>query len=481
MNGESPGTADPRRAAFLEWAKKSRVALDSFDPQAPVGHLASVGDMIAEASVVTLSEGVHGAAEPLAFRNQMFRYLVEHKSFTAIAIESGIVESRHVHDHVRTGRGDITAVLKHGISWTFDRLPQNAQLIRWMSDYNSRRHPKRKINFYGFDIPGSPGESRANRGVDTALNEVMDYLRRVDHSMAMAFQERLQPFKNRMYFDWRESENLRGYAGLAAPERDTLTCIVADLVDRLERCEARYRSGDSNESYEWAYRAGVGARQVDAWLRQTPHPGQPAPRTQGPASAIALPGDVRDRAQADNLRWIVDREGPAGKVLVFAHRYHLSESAVHANWIGSEPREVMGTYLRAPFGERLVTIGNLIGHGEVECAGEVCCDGTRQTLGPIPPGSMDDIAKEVGVPAYFLDLRAAPLAVTDWLSQVRPLGRGTLGGAEDVLDVPAGDAFDILFYLDHVTPACCPGSAEKTFSVTTSDQVFGITGRNTRP
>jgi len=50
-----------------------------------------------------LSEGVHGAAEPLEFRNRVLQYLVEAKAFTAIAIESGIVESRTVHDYVRGG------------------------------------------------------------------------------------------------------------------------------------------------------------------------------------------------------------------------------------------------------------------------------------------------------------------------------------------------------------------------------------------
>ena len=56
--------------------------------------------MIGDKPLVALSEGIHFAAEPLEFRNRVLQYPVERKGFTAIAIESGVVEGRVVYDYV---------------------------------------------------------------------------------------------------------------------------------------------------------------------------------------------------------------------------------------------------------------------------------------------------------------------------------------------------------------------------------------------
>jgi erythromycin esterase len=103
----------------------------------------------------------------LEFRNQVLRYLVQEKGFTAIALESGLVESRKVYDYVRGGAGELASVLAEGISWTFDRLPQNATLVSWLKDYNSDPQHTCTVNFYGFDVPGSPRSWR-RLGISTA-------------------------------------------------------------------------------------------------------------------------------------------------------------------------------------------------------------------------------------------------------------------------------------------------------------------------
>jgi hypothetical protein len=67
----------------------------------------------------------------------------------------------------------------------------------------------------------------------------------------------------------------------------------------------------------------------------------------------------------------------------------------------------------------------------------------------VPPESIAGLAGEVGAPLYVLDLRAAPAPVASWLNQEHPLGQEGI-----VLNLAFGRAFDVLFYLDAVTPAC---------------------------
>jgi erythromycin esterase len=80
--------------------------VSNVDLDASTQDLAPLERMIGDASIVGLSEGIHAAAEPLIFRNRVFKHLVGHLGFNAIAIESGIVESRMLNDYVTQGKGD---------------------------------------------------------------------------------------------------------------------------------------------------------------------------------------------------------------------------------------------------------------------------------------------------------------------------------------------------------------------------------------
>jgi len=415
--------------------------------------------MIGDATVVALGEGDHFAAEPMLFRNRVLQYLVQKKGFTAIAIESGIVESRLVHDFVRTGSGHISDVVAQGITWTFDQLPQNEALVRWLRDYNTGPRHERKVNFYGFDVPGSPSNPNVRRGVGTALQEVLKFLERADRESAAAFHPRLDSFLPNLHFDLYSPPTGPGYHRLTQAQRDQLTATIADLVALVQAREAGYSAASAPDEYRWAQRAAIGARQVDSWLRQIPLDWQ---ATAEQLRFLDFASDIRDRAQADNLDWIIKQEGPSGKILVYAHNGHLSTTSVTWLWrpadtsrqfrdaTGAYSHQVAGTYLKRRLGKRLITIGNLIGKGQIGCA-----DFTH-LIEPASLDSVDALAQELGVPLFLLDLRKRPPGVGNLPSEDRQLGRGfEIPGAYKVsLKLPFGEAFDALFFVDTVTPAC---------------------------
>src|SRR5690348_15272211 len=96
-----PGSlrAQASSAAFVRWAKSEGTALTSVEPESESAELSAIKAIIGSAKVLALGEPVHGAHEPLAFRNRLLRYLVENLEFTAIAVESGLPESRRLHDY----------------------------------------------------------------------------------------------------------------------------------------------------------------------------------------------------------------------------------------------------------------------------------------------------------------------------------------------------------------------------------------------
>jgi erythromycin esterase len=449
ITSERSGSAQPVAAAharFVRWAERAAVPLAAAVPRGLRAGLEALGEMVGDAPIVALGEATHGAAEPLELRNRLLKFLMESKGFTAIAIESGIVEGRRVNAYIRGTPGDPRRVLAEGISWTFDQLPQNRVLIRWLRQYNERAAHARKINFYGLDVPGSPGEPAARCGINTALVEALSYLRLVDATACGMLTQRIQHLWGYLHFDFHRPADTLGYDCLTQSGRDELTAAISDLITLMECCEAQYIAASSSIDYEWAYRAAVGARQVDAWLRQIPMDWRPQaqplefPSEQTGFLAAAM--DIRDRAQADNLDWIIKREGPSGKVFIYTHRYHSSTAPVEVCWGGPHAHEVMGTYLRRRLGQRLVSIGNMIGKGDIRCPG------VRESLPPPAEASIDGLAAELGLPVFLLDLRRAPNPVKDYLRQFHVTGYGVQS-----LRLAIADAFDILLYVGEATAA----------------------------
>ena len=451
---------------FLVWAKTSLIPISADALSSHGDESQALGQVIGNATVVVLSEALHGAEEPLDFRNRLLQYLVAEKGFTAIAIESGIVESRTVHDYVLGGAGDLPKVMAEGFSWTFDRLPQNQALVRWLRDYNADPLRGRKINFYGFDVSGSPGDLNPHRGVQTALVEALKYISLVDPAAGAAFHARIDSLLPSVRIARQSTEGSdyeREYQALTKIARDEVTAGINSMAALLRRGKDKYTSRTTTDDYVWAYRDAIAARQVDAFLRQTPT-GQTQVGDNN--RFLSASQDVRDRAQADNVDWIIKQEGRSGKVLVFAHRYHVSKAPVRLNWAAWQGQQgsfrpvlsnqqVMGSYLRQRVGGgRLVVFGNLVGSGIASCPEPECCAGVNESVEQAPPGSIDGLAGEVGTPSFVLDLRQAPIKVKKWLDQEHEVGRG-----HEVLTLPVGKAFDVLFYLDAVSPACeLPGS-----------------------
>jgi erythromycin esterase len=80
---------------------------------------------------------MHGAREPLAFRNRLIRFPVERMGFTAIALESGFTDSISARSFIERGDGDAEAATRTGLSGWLGRYLQSRELVQWMRDYNA--------------------------------------------------------------------------------------------------------------------------------------------------------------------------------------------------------------------------------------------------------------------------------------------------------------------------------------------------------
>lgn len=398
-------------AEAAAWAGSHAVALATCEPGSGFADLQPLKKIIGSRPVVAFGEGMHGTHEHLAFRNRLFEFLVEQMGFTAIAVESGYSESVAADDYALGRDVERHKAVVAVFAWSETPIGENAQLLDWMRAYNARSGTRRRLRFYGLDLTGGRNGRfpEARLAVDAALR----YLATVDAERAQKLHAVLDRLLDR--FD------TAGYPTLSGDERNTVSGALADMLGAFEREHIRYVGMSSSAEYQRACQHAVVARQLDMNFRaQTRVDEQPQ----------------RDASMARNMMWVLQQEGPGGRVLLFAHNSHVRKSPNSSD---------LGRYLDEMLGTRMVVIGSLFNRGAAGIEGGE----TRPVLPDSQLVSLNAAFMDrVRRPLFLLDLarlpREGPLA--DWLVKGKPIWNHRMSSN------PA-ESFDALVVIDTISPA----------------------------
>jgi erythromycin esterase len=415
---------------FVAWARAAARPLAGPVPSATHADLAPLAQAIGSARVVALGEPAHGAQEPLAFRNRLFKYLVRHDGVTAIALESSFTESRAIDDFVLGGAGDAATLARRDLSWGFGRYEENVRLIRWMRNYNQRVQGRRRLHFYGIDMSGGGDKGDyANPGV--AVRSAVVYLRTAAPQSSAAVLKGVEP---QMLLLGRV-----GYWQMALHHPRSLQGMLGSLSRYVDSNGPMLRRASSSADYDWAAHNLVVARQLFDYLRlQTAPEGNSM--TIGPYDYRE--DNVREAAMASNVLWALGEEGPGGRLMVYAHDGHVMNGRSRGGiWsVYKHPPLMMGGRLRRQLGTRLVIIGTLAAHS-----------GRGLPEGRPIAGTVGEILGRLHMPRFFLDLRQARGhdGAARWLEKRRPI----CVNFDTEMDVVPARAFDVLVFMDGTTPA----------------------------
>ena len=432
MGGAAATAADANATAgaLVAWARSAASPLRTVEARAGHADLAPLAAALGSAPVVALGEPGHGAHQPLAFRNRLFRYLVGHQGFTAIALETSFTEAREIDDFVMGGPGDAATLAKRDLTWGFGSYEENVRLIQWMRDYNARAGVRRKLHFYGIDMSGANDDADFTHA-DVAVRAVDRYLRQTSPQYSQRLTTAIAPELSLM--------DRVGYWQMARQHERALNGLLQSLQTYLVANAPALRRASSAVDYDWAAHNLEVARQLRDFLRlQT--------ALEGTSTAIH-PLDyrldnAREAAMAANVLWALREEGPHGRLLVFAHDAHVMNGRTRGGmWrVYKEPPVMMGARLRARLGARLVIIGTLAAH-----------NGPGLPSGRATPGSVEAALGSLGLPLLALDLRKARenSGANAWLHERRPIRMNF----DTQLDVVPARAFDIIIFIDRVTPA----------------------------
>jgi erythromycin esterase len=295
----------------------------------------------------------------------MLEFLVNEMGFNIFAIEATMPESFDINEYVMTGKGDPANALAGIYFWTWD-TEEVLEMIQWMRRYNADPKHTRKVKFYGFDM-----QSAAR-----AAKVTLSYLRKVDPQRAENAAKELGILANP--YTEQQFNTLGNEKKAAAAE--TVKSVLASFDERKQDYVKR------SSADEWSIarlHAQILAQNIEM-------------QGGGPNLQFA----VRDRSMAENIRWILEHEGPDAKLVAWAHNGHVA----------ARP-PMMGSHLRRMFGSDMVVFGFAFNQGGFQ-AMEMpfpSSAGLRSfNVDPAPDGSLDATLASAGLRIAAIDLRTLP-------------------------------------------------------------------------
>lgn len=424
---------------FKVWVESSAFEIREYSQEAFRANLAPIEEMIGDSRVVGLSESLHSVAEPVAFRNMLFKFLVEELGFKAIVIESGIAESKALNDYAIGLENDIEASLLNGLSNRFDLFQGNRSLLQWIRSHNdSLAEEENKVQIFGMDVSGSPPGLIATRKPDAPLNDTLDYLQKVDVISSEEYRKRIGPLLPSL-----ASGN--GYGMLTQGERDGLTASIEDIISLIKRKKLEYIEESTEYEYAWAERIAVASRQTDSWFRRMPLEWTPS----GEYDWTVESQNIRDQVMAENLDWVLDQLNGDDRVLVFASINHIAKE--QHEWplylIDQGQRQYkrtpLGFYAMTQYGSDYINIFNIVGDGEMK----PCFQPQASAIIMETPRNdwIDFMFHGHSMSEYFIDLRSAPKRLLSWMSEIREQRNARIS---------ALGSFDLAYYVDGFTDDC---------------------------
>jgi erythromycin esterase len=293
-----------------------------------------------------------------------------------------------------------------------------------MRAYNQDPTHKEKLRFFGIDITDPR----------LGLTNVLAYLNEVDPEYATSLTE--EPDALALFSADIWSETLENYKRLSERDLDTLTKRFTGLLIRFEDRRLEYVSRSSRVRYDWLLRQAFVAAKANEMF------------TAGVTGTFVEAGNVRERAMADNIRWILKEVGRGERLIVWAHNFHVARGPADLDVPGRPPARGMMSmiaYLNEELGDEMLSVGFSFNRGDYP-------------EGPLPAAgrdTVDGVLARVGFPVFIADLRKAP---GRWVKEKVSM-RGQGGRAQLV----PGDAFDVVFFADVVTKTVPTAGARRRF------------------
>jgi len=401
--------------------KQRAVILDTVNIDNSFSDLMPLKPVLNNRRIVGMGEATHGTHEFQATKFRMFKFLVEQLGYKLFAIEANFTECRKVNDYVMYGKGDARKAIGGTYFWTW-KTKEMVQMIEWMRVYNNNKPDTAKVKFYGFDM-------QFDRG---ALASIKEKLKKVDSGYY---------YKNFKMFDTLTicDTSKLGYKKFSVKK--------ADSIKQLLRAIDRYAANKLAALLQFFSPTEAAYLKQDIKVLEQCLDYDIEISNGGGFTFNAH--RIRDKSMAENIEWVLNFEGPASKIMIWAHNGHISKTG-------------MGSYLKRAYQAQYYAIGfdfNKGGFRAIDLSNGRYKLSTF-TVDDAEPGSSGNVFSQLNIARFFIDIEglektrsAARYYFTTKLRQ-RGIGAGFNTEQEGLfyLKLPLFDEYDGLIFINETTP-----------------------------
>lgn len=369
----SPHRSKPHTRGTPAAADAVAQAAEPFERQ-DKANLRPLLERIGDARVVLIGESSHGTAEFYEMRARITRELIALKGFRIVAVEADWPDARQidrfVHGEAPSAHPERAFTRFPTWMWANEHV---LDFATWQRAWNATRPDSDdRAGFYGLDL----------YSLYTSIRAVLAYLDEVDAEAAGVARARygcLAPWEDEPA---GYGAAVRGRFGGCA---DEVTRMLTDLL--AHRLEYERRDGDR---YFDATRNAAVIEGAERYYRAMYY---------GPHSSWNL----RDKHMFETLEALLERAGPDGKAVVWAHNSHLGDAG--ATSMSARGETNLGELCRRRFGRDCYSIGFGTDHGTVAAADH--WDGPMRVMQvrPALEDSYERLCHEAGMPRFLLPLR----------------------------------------------------------------------------
>ena len=345
--------------------------------------------------IVALGEATHGNKEFQELKLDVFKVMVENYGVRAFALEGDFGGCETANRYIHGGEGTAEEAAA-ALVFTIYRTDQMSELLSWMRSYNETAAPGQDLRFYGFDM----------QSYEYTLGYLLEEAQRL--GIDVTGDQSLDDGENRLAF----CSEIRGK--LEALDAGADTGLALHLVDVLEQNGELGKLVDSPE--------GAG---------------------------------TRDRFMAQNVLWILEREGQRGngRIFISAHNGHIEQMGSYG-----PDAKVMGAILDDELGDAYYAIGTDFFEAEVNLPN----NGKRMTHTFYSYDPLAKAAATNGLEVCWLDFAQVPADSPLCTCIDEPIMMGSVGEAFSPLMYvlpqtyrvkrePAGP-YDSMIFVAHAHP-----------------------------
>jgi len=404
-----PALVPPGKDDLGGWISASGSVLASVDG-IETADLEPLRKLVGSARIVGLGEASYTGAETARLKQRMFQFMVEKMGVSVLLLEAGQADARALDEHVLSGKGRLSDVLKQLGYYSLD-TEEAASLFTWMRVYNESKKHRTKLRVVGVDV----------QRTGTAAGNLRLFLEKVDRTFAPTMESTLDRLRS----------NELG-AELKKRPQDEQAHLVRDLealVERIDANKAKY-SGRSSAA---AYAEARADSRALVW----------GARVYGNES-------LRGAAMADLAKRAIDAAPKKARVVLWTHNAQVSKRKLDGG---------MGAVLAEAYEADYVSVGFTFYQGWVRAwdftTGPTTDRGTKLfRLGPADNGTLEAVLESAGVAMFMADVRGAPPAIAPWFEarlSLRNVGTVFVNERRSRTRTVVKEAFDGLVFVKKLT------------------------------